>query len=72
MCCMLSLTSAYAVMKVYLVFKISIVSVVSDEIIFYFVLEISVVSVVTGEVIFSVLYVVSKVSVVSDKSISGI
>ena len=55
-----------------IVSKISVVSVVSDEIISYLVLEISVVSVVTGEVIFYVLYVVSKVSVVSDGSISGI
>ena len=46
-----------------IVFKICVISVVSDEIISYLVLEISVVSVVTGEVIFYVLYVVSKVSV---------
>ena len=51
--------------------KISVVSVVSDEIISYLVLEISVVSVVTDEVTFYVLYVVSKVSIVSDESISG-
>ena len=34
-------------MKVYLIFKISVVSVVSDEIIFHVVLNISVVSVVS-------------------------
>ena len=42
--CMLSLKS---VMKVYLVFKISVVGVVNDEIIFHVVLIISVVSVVS-------------------------
>ena len=41
-----------------IVSKISVVSLVSDEIISYLVLEISVVDVVTGEVIFYVLYVV--------------
>ena len=59
-------------MELYLVFKTSIISVISDEITCYLVLEMSVVSVVTGEVFFYVLYVVSKVSVVSDESISGI
>ena len=55
-----------------IVSKISVVSVVSDEIISYLVLEISVVSVVTGEIIFYVLCVVSKFNVVSDEIISGI
>ena len=52
-----------------IVSKISVVSIVSDEIISYLVLEISV---VTGEIIFYVLHEVSKVSLVSDESISGI
>ena len=54
-----------------IVSKISVVSVVSHEIISYLVLEIRVVSVVTGEVIFCAV-LVSKVSVVSDENISGI
>ena len=52
--------------------KISVVSVVSDEIISHLVLIINVLSVVTSEVIFYVLYLASKVSVVSDESTSGI
>ena len=52
-----------------IVSKISVVSVVSDEIISYLILEISVVSVMTGDVIFHVLHVGS---VVSDESISSI
>ena len=52
-----------------IVSKISVVSVVSDEIISYLTLEISVVSVMTGDVIFHVLHVGS---VVSDESISSI
>ena len=47
--------------------EISVVSVVSDEVISYLVLEFNVVSVVTGEVFLCVLYVVSKVNVVSDE-----
>ena len=55
-----------------IVYIISAVRVVSDEIISYLVLEIDLVSLATGEVVFHVLYVVSKVSVVSDESIYGI
>ena len=62
-------------MKVYLVFKISVVSVVSDGIIFHVVLKISPITVVTGEIIFYVLHVVSTIGivrVVSDEVIPGI
>ena len=49
-------------MKVYLVFKISVVSVVSDGIIFHVVLNISVVSVVSDK---TILHAVFKIIVVS-------
>ena len=55
-----------------IVSKISVVSVVSDEIIYYLVLEIRAVSVATSEITFYVLCVVSNVSVVNDGIISGI
>ena len=49
-------------MKVYLVFKISVVSVVSNRIIFHVVLNISVVSVVSDK---TVLYALFKIMVVN-------
>ena len=65
-----SLKPAYSVMKLYLVFKISVVSVVSNGIIFHVVLNIGVVSVVSDK---TILHAVSKISVVnvfSDEIIS--